>query len=55
MLAFTTGLTAVEVSFAVASVIFGDVTFTSVLYLGIISGNVAPGFSGRNIALAALI
>ena len=48
-------MTATEASFAVVFIIVGDRTVAFVLYLGVRSGTVAPGFLGRNLALAALI
>ena len=48
-------MTAAEPSFTVVSVIVGDGTLVSVIYLGVEAGNIMYGVLGRNIALALLI
>ena len=48
-------MTAPEASFVVVSSIIRDRTVTSVIYLGVISRNIAPGVLGRDIALATPI
>ena len=44
-----------EASFVVVSVVVGSGTVAYVIYIGVGTGTIAPGVSGRNIVLATSI